>query len=312
MLNYIPILIGILLSSLSSYFSVKVLVKYIYLYAESFYRKPLLFILLYTGLISSLTMYIASINLTISNNALLGYYLLLYNATLDLAIVLGILTFFRKIEKIEVSKNFVFASSLAFTVHLFLILKKKLNLIDALISFMLFIIISAMLIREEKEKGFVKREKLTIKDFLLFLPIFIISVAIIYASSHLISFFLIYLNNLLNNTPLSAYITNIINTVTQSLIFTIAIMENREKAEEGLLPILGEIIFTFTIYVGTVSGITPVIFSGKSLLPAVSPIFLMYISLILLNLLARGVALTRESGIILILLSFILGLLTMV
>jgi len=312
MLNYAIPIIGILFSSLASYFSAKVLIKYTYIYAESFYKKPLLFVLLYTGLINSLTIYISSVNLTINKEALLGYYFLLYNAALDAAIILGILILFKKIDKIEISKNFIFVTSLAFTIHLFLVLKKKLNLIDTFISFASFIIISAILIKEEKEKEFIKKDRLTIRDFLLFLPIFIISIAIIYASSHLISVFIIYLNNLLKNASLSAYITNIISTFTQTLIFSIAIIENRERTEEGLLPILGEIIFTFTVYIGTISGIVPILLPTESLLPIVSSIFLMYISLILLNLLTNGLTLPRETGIILLLLAFILGLLTMV
>jgi len=312
MLNYAIPIIGILFSSLASYFSVKVLIRYIYIYAESFYKKPLLFVLFYTGLINSLTIYISSINLTINREALLGYYLLLYNIALDVAIILGILILLKKIEKIEISKNFIFAASLAFTIHLFLVLKKKLNLIDAFISFAAFIIISIILLKEEKKREFIKREELNIIDFLLFLPFFVISIAIIYASSHLISVFIIYLNNLLKNASLSAYITNIINTLSQTLIFTIAIIEKRERIEEGLLPILGEIIFTFTIYIGTISGIMPIFFTIESLLPIVSSVFLIYISLILLNLLANEIALPRETGIMLLLLVLILGLLTMV
>jgi len=311
MLNYIIAITGILFSSLTSYFSTKVLVRYIYLYAESFYRKPLLFVLFYAGLINSITIYISSINLTLHNNGLLGYHLLIYNAVLDVSIVLGILILFKKLDRIDISKNYVFIASLSFTIHLFLILKKKLDLIDTIISFVSFIALSIILIKEEREINLLKRKEID-TSILFFIPVIVVSVALIIASSFLISAFAIYLNNILNNVPLAAYAINLINTLSQNLIFVLAIIENREKAEEGLLPVLGEIIFTFTIYTATVSGITTIVFSIESLLSIISSIFLMYMSLLLLNLLSRDIVLPREAGIILLLLAFMIGLLTMV
>jgi len=312
MLNYILIIVGILFSSLASYFSVKVLVRYTYIFAEGLYRRPLLFALLYTGLIDSLTIYLSSVNLAINNQALLGYYFLLYNIASDSATIFGLLILLNKVNKIEVSKTYIFAASLAFTVHLFLILKKSFGLIDTFISFLLFIIISALLLREERKNESIKKLNISTKDFIVFFPFLLISVALIYASSYLISTFLIYLNNLLKNIPLSAYIGNIIETLTQDFIFAIAIIENRERPEEGLFPTLGETILTFTIYVGTVCGIEPIVFPTELLLQTVSTIFVIYISIIVLDLLANGVKLPREIGIILLFLISMLGLLTTV
>jgi len=311
MLNYVIAIAGILFSSLVSYFSAKVLVRHIYLYAESFYRKPLIFVLFYTGLINSITIYISSVNLTIHNNGLLGYHLLIYNAVLDISVVLGVLLLLKKLDKIDISRNYISIASLSFTIHLFLILKKRLDLIDTIISFISFIVLSTILIKGEKNMNSIKKEKIS-SSSLFFIPIIVISFSLILASSFLISTFAIYLNGILNNAPLSAYIINLINTLSQNLIFTLAIIQNREKAGEGLLPILGEIIFTFTIYTATISGISTIVFSAESLLSIISSIFLMYISLLLLNLLSSGITLTREIGVILILLSFIIGLLTMV
>jgi len=312
MLGYILTISGILLSSIASYFSSKVMIKHIYSYAESFYKRPINFIMFYTGLIISLTVYISSINLTVLNKPLLGYYILLFNVVLDLSIVFGILILFKKIRKFEISKDFIFALSVVFTLHLFLILKKSLNLIDSIILFITFIAVSIFLINKEKEEKSLKIKKMSTKDFLTMLPIFILSLSIIYASSILISMFAINLNNLLGSTPLSAYIVNLISTMSQNVIVSMVILEERNKTEESLLPIIGEAIYTFTIYIGTICGISPILFSVEMLLPTISAIFLVYISLVFLNLLNYDILPPREVGLLIIILCIILGLLTMV
>ncbi|MEM0379370.1 MAG: hypothetical protein QW038_00480 [Nanopusillaceae archaeon] len=314
MIKLVLSILSIKIASIATYLATEILAKYVYSYSKNFKDFGKIFLFIYAGLLFTLIPLMISINLALLGETNLAYYNILYNVLLDSTISSGILILIsKKEESISLDKKLIFIISLIFTINIFLIIKRFLNTVDSLLLFSLFIILSIFLLNDiKKTKIYKNLEKKDHDKINILTKIFFIlfSFIIFIISSQILSYNAIYLKSTLKNIPLVAYIINLVSNTAPTLIFGYVIYKESKNFEEGYISILGQFFYSFTIGIGIISGIYPILFTGKDINAIISSFLTLYSSLIIFNLYAYGYNLPKEIGIFLIILGFLISLTT--
>ncbi|MEM4588127.1 MAG: hypothetical protein QXW13_01245 [Nanopusillaceae archaeon] len=306
-------ILSIKLAALATYLTTEILSKYVYSYSKNFGYMGKIFLFVYSGLIFILLPLITSINLALIGESNLAYYNILYNVLLDATISSGILILIsKKDERIILDKKIIFITSLIFTINIFLIIKGFLNMLDSFILFFLFIFSSLYLLKSNIEKSNYKsfKNNKNIVDLLFKIFFILISFIIFIICSQILSYNAIYLKNILNNAPLVAYIINLISNTAPNFLFGYMIYKESKNFEEAHLSIFGQFFYSFTICIGIICGILPILFTNKDVIVLLSSFIALYSSMIIFNLYAYGHSLPKEVGIFLIMLGLLVGLIT--
>ncbi|MEM4511441.1 MAG: hypothetical protein QXD25_01360 [Nanopusillaceae archaeon] len=313
MIKIFLIILSIKLAALSTYLTTKILTKYVYSYSKNFEEMGKIFLFIYSGLIFILLPLITSINLTLIGEPNLAYYNILYNVLLDTTISSGILILIsKKDERIILDKKIIFITSLIFTINIFLIIKGFLNILDSFILFFLFIFSSLFLLKNNTKKfNYINsKNNRNVVDFLSKIFFILISFIIFIICSQILSYSAIYLESILNNVPLVAYIINLISNTAPNFIFGYTIYKESKNFEEANLSIFGQFFYSFTICIGIICGILPILFTNKDIIVLLSSFIALYSSMIIFNLYTYGYSLPKEVGIFLIILGLLVGLIT--
>lgn len=313
MIKILLAILSIKIVSFSTYLTTEILAKYIYSYSKYLKESKKIFLLIYSGLLFVLLPLITSINLSLHGESKLAYYNIIYNVILDATISSGILILIsRKEEKIIINKKIILVCSLIFTINIFLIIKGFLDILDSYILFFLFIFSFIFLLKGEFKSKIPKTSENNEKslDILLKILLILISFCIFIICGQILSYLSLYLNSILNNVSLVAYIINLLSNTLPTLIFGYFIYKESKNFEESHIVTLGQFLYSFTICIGIISGIYPIIFTNKDVLAIISSFLALYSSFVILNLYAYGYNLPKEVGIFLIILGFLLGLTT--
>ena len=288
-------------------------------YIQKFYEisNVSLFILfLYiSGLINSLIAFIPSLRVIIYSDPLTAFYMNFYNPLLDLTLGIGSITLLFGIKKDSIKNTLLIGYSLSVISLIISLIFGVLNLYSSIFLIISFILINSYIIIHYKRKRYHELANIDIswKQFLkIVIYSFIIGASFAIIFSYPID---IITTKLLHNYKLSySFLGLLISLIVFTLPTQWFILISWKKGYDinaTISTIIGESLFSYTIFTGILAGIRDIRFSTADVLPIFSSIVSLYIIFILLYL-SKYYDIPKPIGIFIMILGTIIAIATII
>ncbi|BBL45868.1 calcium/sodium:proton antiporter [Nanobdella aerobiophila] len=310
---FIAILIPLLLYAFVIYLSENILLKYVEKYSKYYSSWPKYYLLVYTaGIASALQSFLPGLLVDILGKAKLAFYFQLYNVALDYTVTLGTFILAFNFNKGIIDKNLLVYITISYILELIFLSTKVITYFDGIILYLSFIIMSIIIFykyRTKKEKIEYKEENSLYSYFkaLVYTLEIGLAVSLIYVGGNVLNNISNTLSNLGFSIPLIGFLIAIILFTLPDIIYGHLSWFKEKDLNTSIASITGEEISEFTIFTGILAMIHPIVFTNIDVIPIISTMSIMYVSILILFFSSYRGKIPRWVGIILIVLGLLMG-----
>mgnify|MGYP001770689622 CR=1 FL=1 len=315
MTNYLIVIIStlfpILIYAFLIYLSENIILKYISKYSKYYSSWPEHYLLIYTaGMASALQSFLPALAV-VYQHPKLAYYFQLYNVVLDYTITLGTFIIGFNFDKGIIDNNVFTLIAIALISQIFVLIFKQINFIEGAILYLIFLLLSFYIFykyrkRDERylpEKG-TPYEYFKASVFALEVAL---AISIIYIGGNILNNVANTLQSLGLSIPLIGYAISLLLFTLPDMLYGHISWFKKKDLNISIASITGEELSEFTLFIGILSMIHPIVFSTTDIIPIFSSMIVMYISVLILYISSYKRKIPKWVGFILIALGLILG-----
>jgi Ca2+/Na+ antiporter len=305
-------IIPLLIYAFLLYLSENLILKYISKYSKYYSSWPEYYLLIYTaGIASGLQAFLPGLAVVLNGNPKLAYYFQLYNVVLDYTITLGTFILGFNFNEKLIDSNILAFITIALIAQIIVLIFKEINFWMGAILYIIFLLITIYIFYRYRKKDQTKVEyKDSFYEYfkaLVFALEIALAVSIIYIGGNI-------LNNIANtfqslglSIPLIGYVISLILFTLPDILYGHISWFKKKDLNISIASITGEELSELTLFIGIIAMINPIIFGPSDIIPIISSMSVMYLSILILYLFSYKGRIPRWIGIILIALGIILG-----
>ncbi|BFI73292.1 hypothetical protein YN1_2790 [Nanoarchaeota archaeon] len=315
MTNYLIIIITtlfpLLIYAFLIYLSENIILKYISKYSKYYSSWPEHYLLIYTaGMASALQSFLPALAV-VHQHPRLAYYFQLYNVVLDYTITLGTFILGFNFDKGIIDSNVLALITIALISQIFALVFRQINFLGGAILYITFLIISFYLFyRYRKRNEKYLPEKSSAYEYFkasVFALEVALAISIIYIGGNILNNVANTLQSLGLSIPLIGYAISLILFTLPDIMYGHISWFKKKNLNISIASITGEEITEFTLFIGILAMIHPIVFSSIDIIPIVSSMIVMYTSVLILYISSYKRKIPKWVGFILIALGLILG-----